>query len=140
MPYRGGAWSNAGEGRTASVAQGFLPTTRWEMEEHGWDRVDFAYVSGDAYVDHPSFGAAIITRLLEAHGYRVGVIAQPDWNDPASVAEFGEPRLAFLVSAGNMDSPQNSVPWYTTAAWFGRSPALPPGEYASVRRRFLATV
>ena len=82
----------------------FLPITREEMKERGWDQVDFVYVSGDAYVDHPSFGHAIITRLLESRGYRVGIIAQPDWRKPESVQVFGEPRLGFLVSAGNMDS------------------------------------
>lgn len=82
----------------------FLPVTRKEMEERGWDQCDFVYVCGDAYVDHSSFGMAIITRLLEANGYKVGIIAQPDWHDPASINVFGEPRLAFLVSAGNMDS------------------------------------
>ncbi len=71
------------------------------------DQVDFVYVSGDAYVDHPSFGHAIITRLLESRGYRVGIIAQPDWRKPESVQVFGEPRLGFLVSAGNMDSMVN---------------------------------
>ncbi|MDO4891192.1 MAG: YgiQ family radical SAM protein, partial [Coriobacteriaceae bacterium] len=80
----------------------FLPTNRREMEERGWDAVDFTYVCGDAYVDHSSFGAAIITRLLEAHGYRVGFIAQPDWRDPESIAAFGKPRLGFFVSSGNM--------------------------------------
>ena len=85
----------------------FLPVTRAEMEERGWDQVDFVYISGDAYVDHPSFGHAIITRLLEAHGYRVGMISQPDWKDKESITVFGEPRLAFLVSAGNMDSMVN---------------------------------
>ena len=83
------------------MAQGFLPMTMDEARRRGWDEVDFVYVSGDAYVDHPSFGAAIITRVLEANGYRVGVIAQPDWTDPQSIAVFGEPRLGFLVSAGN---------------------------------------
>lgn len=87
----------------------FLPVTREEMLERGWDRVDFAFVSGDAYVDHPSFGMAIITRLLEANGYKVGVIAQPDWNDPQSIAVFGEPRLGFFVSSGNMDSMVNHL-------------------------------
>ncbi|MGN0038056.1 MAG: YgiQ family radical SAM protein [Coriobacteriales bacterium] len=90
----------------------FLPTTRSEMLERGWEQCDFVYVCGDAYVDHPSFGMAIITRLLEANGYKVGVIAQPDWHDPASIAALGEPRLAFLVSAGNMDSMVNH---YTVA-------------------------
>lgn len=77
------------------------------MEALGWDSVDFVYVSGDAYVDHPSFGHAIITRLLEAHGYRIGIIAQPDWREADSIALFGEPKLGFLVSAGNMDSMVN---------------------------------
>ncbi len=89
------------------MSGGFLPVSAQEMKERGWDCVDFVYVSGDAYVDHPSFGHAIITRLLEAHGYRVGMIAQPDWRDPESIAVFGPPRLAFLVSAGNMDSMVN---------------------------------
>ena len=96
----------------------FLPVTREEMLERGWDRVDFAFVSGDAYVDHPSFGMAIITRLLEANGYKVGVIAQPDWNDPQSIAVFGEPRLGFFVSSGNMDA---MVDDYTVARKGGGS-------------------
>ena len=90
----------------------FLPTTREEMRARGWEQCDFVYVSGDAYVDHPSFGTAIISRLLEANGYKVGIIAQPDWRDPASVGVLGEPRLGFLVSAGNMDSMVNH---YTVA-------------------------
>lgn len=77
------------------------------MKERGWEQPDFVYVLGDAYVDHSSFGAAIISRLLEAHGYKVAMLCQPDWKDDASVQEFGEPRLAFLVSAGNMDSMVN---------------------------------
>ncbi|MGI6591246.1 MAG: YgiQ family radical SAM protein [Eggerthellaceae bacterium] len=85
----------------------FLPISKDEMEERGWDQCDFVFVSGDAYVDHPSFAIAIITRLLEAKGYKVGVIAQPDWRDPHSIAVLGKPRLAFLVSAGNMDSMVN---------------------------------
>ena len=85
----------------------FLPVNREDMLERGWDQVDFVYVTGDAYVDHPSFGTAIISRVLESHGYRVGIISQPDWRDPGSVRVFGEPRLGFLVSAGNMDSMVN---------------------------------
>ncbi len=77
------------------------------MEEQGIEQLDFVYVCGDAYVDHPSFGHAIITRLLEAHGYKVGIIAQPDWRDEASINILGEPRLGFMVSAGNMDSMVN---------------------------------
>lgn len=100
------------------------------MFERGWDELDFVYVSGDAYVDHPSFGMAIITRLLEAHGYRVGVIAQPDWRDPASVTTLGEPRLGFLVSAGNMDSMVNH---FTVAKKRRRSDAYSPGGKAGLR-------
>ena len=85
----------------------FLPVNKNDMIERGWDRVDFAYVIGDAYVDHPSFGHAVISRVLESHGYRVGIISQPDWKDPESIQVFGEPRLGFLVSAGNMDSMVN---------------------------------
>lgn len=86
---------------------GFLPITKEECIERGISQLDFVYVCGDAYVDHPSFGHAIITRLLESHGYRVGIIAQPDWKDDSSITVFGEPRLGFLVSSGNMDSMVN---------------------------------
>ena len=85
----------------------FLPICRKDMEDRGWEQVDFVYVTGDAYVDHPSFGHAIITRILEAHGYKIGLIAQPDWKDKNSICEYGEPRLGFLVSGGNMDSMVN---------------------------------
>ena len=87
--------------------QGFLPLCKQDMLDRGWDSVDFVYVIGDAYVDHPSFGHAVISRVLEAHGYRVGIISQPDWKQSVSIAEYGEPGLAFLVSAGNMDSMVN---------------------------------
>ena len=93
-------------------AADFLPTTLREIHERGWEQCDFVYVSGDAYVDHPSFGTAIISRLLEANGYKVGIIAQPNWRNPESVTQLGEPRLGFLVSAGNMDSMVNH---YTVA-------------------------
>ena len=85
----------------------FLPICREDMLAQGITQFDFVYVIGDAYVDHPSFGYAIISRLLEAHGYSVGIIPQPDWKDKASISVYGEPRLAFLVSAGNMDSMVN---------------------------------
>ena len=85
----------------------FLPISREDMKKRGWDQVDFTYVIGDAYVDHPSFGPAIISRVLEAAGYRVGIISQPDWTKKESIDVFGEPRLGFLVSAGNMDSMVN---------------------------------
>ena len=102
----------------------FLPMSRADMEERGWDQVDFAYVIGDAYVDHPSFGHAIISRLLESRGYRVGIISQPDWKDPKSVCVFGEPRLAFLVSSGNMDSMVNH---YSVSKKRRKTDAYTPG-------------
>lgn len=102
----------------------FLPINRVEMEERGWDQVDFVYVSGDAYVDHPSFGHAIITRVLEANGYRVGMISQPDWRDPKSISVFGKPRLGFLVSAGNMDSMVNH---YSVSKKRRKTDAYTPG-------------
>ena len=89
------------------MKQQFLPICRQDMIDRGWEQVDFVYISGDAYVDHPSFGHAIITRELEAFGYKVGIIAQPDWKDKNSITIYGEPRLGFLVSAGNMDSMVN---------------------------------
>ena len=85
----------------------FLPICKKDMEDRNIEQFDFVYVIGDAYVDHPSFGHAIISRLLEAHGYSVGIISQPDWKEDESIAIYGEPRLAFLVSAGNMDSMVN---------------------------------
>lgn len=90
----------------------FLPITMQQVRERGWDEVDFVYVSGDSYVDHPSFGAAIITRLLEHYGYKVAFLAQPDWHSTKDFMRFGKPRLAFLVSAGNIDS---MVAHYTAA-------------------------
>ena len=102
----------------------FLPTNKKEMRERGWEQVDFVYISGDAYVDHPSFGMAIITRLLEHAGYKVAVIAQPDWKEDESITVCGEPRLAFLVSAGNMDSMVNH---YTSAKKRRHQDAYTPG-------------
>lgn len=104
--------------------QDFLPVNKKEMEERGWDRVDFVYVTGDAYVDHPSFGSAIISRLLESRGYRVGMICQPDWKQKESIQVFGEPRLGFLVSAGNMDSMVNH---YTVSRKHRQKDAYSPG-------------
>ena len=89
------------------MIHGFRPVCRADMETRGWDQCDFVYVCGDAYVDHPSFGSAIISRVLESYGYKVGIIAQPDWKDKESIQVLGRPRLGFLVSAGNMDSMVN---------------------------------
>lgn len=86
--------------------------TTAEVKSRGWDSVDFVYISGDAYVDHPSFGAAIITRVLEAKGFRVAVLSQPDWRSDRDFKRFGRPRLGFFISAGNIDS---MVAHYTVA-------------------------
>ena len=102
----------------------FLPITREEMEERGWESCDFVYVIGDAYVDHPSFGHAIISRILEANGYNVGIISQPDWKNPKSIDLFGRPRLGFLVSGGNMDSMVNH---YSVAKRRRKTDAFTPG-------------
>ena len=85
----------------------FLPISKKDMKEQGIEQLDFVYVIGDAYVDHPSFGHAIISRVLQAHGYTVGIISQPDWKDDNSINILGEPRLGFLVMGGNMDSMVN---------------------------------
>ena len=90
-----------------NLSTGFLPITKEEYLEQGITQLDFVYVIGDAYVDHPSFGPAIISRVLQSHGYQVGIISQPDWKDDKSITILGEPRLGFLVSSGNMDSMVN---------------------------------
>lgn len=90
----------------------FLPVNKVDMYKRGWEQADFIYISGDAYVDHPSFGASIITRVLEAKGYKVAVLSQPDWHNTADFLQFGEPRLGFLISSGNIDS---MVAHYTVA-------------------------
>ena len=107
------------------------------MEERGWTQLDFVYVCGDAYVDHSSFGAAIICRLLEDRGYKVGLICQPDWKDPASIAVYGEPRLGFLVSSGNMDSMVNH---YTVAKKRRHQDAYSPGGKAGRRPDYAVIV
>lgn len=131
------------------MSGGFLPVSREEMQALGWDAVDFVYVSGDAYVDHPSFGHAIITRLLESHGYRVGMIAQPNWKDAESIAVFGQPRLGFLVSSGNMDSMVNhyyvskrprETDAYTPGGKTGKRPDHAAVVYSHLIRRRFRTV
>lgn len=116
---------------------GFLPLCREDMAARGWTRVDFVYVTGDAYVDHPSFGAAIITRLLEARGYKVGIISQPDWKDKESVTIYGEPRLGFLVSSGNMDSMVNH---YSVSKKRRATDAYTPGGMTGKRPDYAAVV
>ena len=119
------------------MKQGFLPICRQDMKERGWSEADFVYVSGDAYVDHPSFGHAIITRLLEAHGYRVCIIAQPDWRRKESIMEYGKPRLGFLVSAGNMDSMVNH---YSVSKKRRKTDAYTPGGVMGKRPDHAAVV
>ena len=106
------------------MKHGFLPVSRVDMKKQNIDQLDFVYVIGDAYVDHPSFGPAIISRLLEARGYTVGIIAQPDYRKAESIMALGEPRLGFLVSAGNMDSMVNH---YTVAKKHRKTDAYTPG-------------
>lgn len=115
----------------------FLPVTREEMEARGWVQCDFVYVIGDAYVDHPSFGHAIISRVLEHHGYSVGIISQPDWKDPASINVFGKPRLAFLVSGGNMDSMVNH---YSVTCHHRKTDAFTPGGVMGKRPDYATVV
>ena len=115
----------------------FLPICREDMLERGWEQVDFVYVTGDAYVDHPSFGHAIITRILESHGFRVGLISQPDWKDKNSINEYGEPRLGFLVSGGNMDSMVNH---YSVSKKRRANDAFTPGGVMGKRPDYATTV
>ena len=115
----------------------FLPISRKDMQERGWEELDFVYICGDAYVDHPSFGCAIITRTLEAHGYKVGIIAQPDWKKRSSVTVLGEPRLGFLVSSGNMDSMVNH---YSVSKKKRKSDAYTPGGVTGKRPDYAAVV
>ena len=117
--------------------EAFLPVSRADMEARGWDQCDFVYICGDAYVDHPSFGMAIISRVLEHAGYRVGIICQPDWTDPASISALGEPRLGFLISAGNMDSMVNH---YTVNKKPRHEDAYTPGGRAGARPNRAVTV
>lgn len=124
----------------------FLPISREDMEEQGIEQLDFVYVIGDAYVDHPSFGHAIISRVLQAHGYTVGIISQPDWKDENSIAVLGCPKLGFLVSAGNMDSCVNhysvskkhrSTDAYTPGGEMGKRPDHATVVYGNlIRRKF----
>ena len=102
----------------------FLPINRQEMIERGWQQPDFVYISGDAYIDHPSFGAAIITRVLESRGFKVCMLAQPDWHDVEVFRQFGKPRLGFLISSGNIDSMVNH---YTVAKKRRKEELYTPG-------------
>ena len=122
----------------------FLPINLSQARERGWEEVDFAYITGDAYVDHPSFGSAIISRVLESRGYKVGMIPQPDWKDENSIAVFGRPRLGFLVSGGNMDPMVNhytvsrkrrSTDAYTPGGAIGKRPDHATVVYCNLIRK-----
>ena len=124
--------------------QGFLPISKEDMEARGIEQLDFVYISGDAYVDHPSFGHAIISRVLESHGYTVGIIAQPDWKDDSSISILGTPRLGFLVSGGNMDSMVNhysvskkrrDMDSFTPGGVMGKRPDYATVVYCNLIRR-----
>ena len=106
------------------------PLSAEESKARGFDGLDFVYISGDAYIDHPSFGTAIIARVLESRGFSVGIIAQPDWHSVDAFKRFGKPRLAFLVSAGNLDS---MVDHYTAAKKRRSDDAYTPGGKAGSR-------
>ncbi len=106
------------------MTNGFLPVSTKDMAQRKIKQLDFVYVTGDAYVDHPSFAHAVISRVLEHHGYSVGIIAQPDWKDDKSITVLGEPRLGFLVSGGNMDSMVNH---YSVSKKRRRTDAFSPG-------------
>ncbi|MCE5201925.1 MAG: YgiQ family radical SAM protein [Synergistaceae bacterium] len=108
----------------------FLPVNKNDMEQRGWDALDFLMVSGDAYVDHPSFGHAIIARRLESRGYRVGIVAQPDWRSTDDFARMGKPRLGVMVTAGNLDSMLNH---YTASGKKRRSDDYSPGGKCGMR-------
>ena len=115
----------------------FLPISKADMRRRGWAQCDFVYIIGDAYVDHPSFGHAIISRVLEDAGYKVGIISQPDWKDPASVSALGKPRLGFLVMGGNMDSMVNH---YAVSKRHRQTDAYTPGGVMGRRPDYAVTV
>ena len=108
----------------------FLPMSRAEMDVLGWDSCDIIIVTGDAYVDHPSFGMAIVGRLLEAQGFRVGIIAQPDWHSVDAFRALGKPNLFFGITAGNMDSMVNR---YTSDRRIRSDDAYTPGDAGGKR-------
>ena len=127
----------------------FLPVNKNEMHQKGWDEVDFVYITGDAYVDHPSFGAAIITRVLEAKGFKVAVLSQPDWHSTADFVQFGKPRLAFLITSGNIDSmvahytvakKKRSADAYTAGGITGKRPDRAVTVYSNIVKKLYPDV
>ncbi len=115
----------------------FLPVSKADMAARGWDQCDFVYIIGDAYVDHPTFGHAIISRVLESRGYRVGIIPQPNWRNPDSIKLLGEPRLGFLVMGGNMDPMVNH---YTVSKRRRSYDAFSPGGKMGMRPDYATVV
>ena len=127
----------------------FLPVNQKDMHQRGWDEVDFVYITGDAYVDHPSFGAAIITRVLESEGFKVAVLSQPDWHSTADFVQFGKPRLGYLITSGNIDSmvahytvakKKRSVDAYTAGGDMGKRPDRAVIVYSKVVKKLYPDV
>ena len=126
------------------IGKEFLPVTLEECRERGWDRRDFVYVTGDAYVDHPSFGVAIISRVLEKAGFRVAILPQPDYKSAAEFKKFGKPRLGFLVTSGNIDSmvahytvslKKRTYDYYTPGGVMGKRPDYAAVVYSNLIRQ-----
>ena len=115
----------------------FLPISKRDMAKRGWSQCDFVYIIGDAYIDHPSFGHAIISRVLESAGYKVGIISQPDWKNPNSIDVLGKPRLGFLVAGGNMDSMVNH---YSVTHHRRKTDAFTPGGVMGKRPDYATIV
>ena len=127
----------------------FLPVNQKDMYERGWEQPDFVYISGDAYVDHPSFGASIITRVLEAKGYKVAVLSQPDWRTTKDFEQFGKPRLGYFISSGNIDSmvahytvakKPRSVDAYTAGGQMGKRPDRAVIVYSNIVKQLYPDV
>lgn len=127
----------------------FLPVNKKDMLQRGWDEVDFVYITGDAYVDHPSFGASIITRVLEAKGFRVAVLSQPDWHSTADFVQFGKPKLGYFITSGNIDSmvahytvakKRRSVDAYTAGGVMGKRPDRAVIVYTQIVKRLYPDV
>ena len=119
------------------MTEGFLPISKEDMKSRGIEQLDFVYVIGDAYVDHPSFGHAIISRMLDSYGYSVGIISQPDWKNEESISILGEPKYGFLVMGGNMDSMVNH---YSVSKKRRSNDAFTPGGVMGKRPDYATVV
>ena len=127
----------------------FLPITKEDLEDRGWEQIDFLFISGDAYIDHPSFGPAIICRLLEAHGYKIAILSQPDWTNAENLAVLGKPRLGVLISGGNIDSmlchytaarKPRSKDSYTPGGLMGKRPDHATVVYSNLAKKLWPTM